>query len=251
MKVSLRLKDKVVVITGAGSGIGRSIAERFSAEGAQVVIVDIDEKGLKDTFSRVEQYAPSLSIRTDVSVSSQVNDMVKQTISRFGRIDVLVNNAGIEMSGTVVSLKESEWDRVMNVNLKGTYLCSRFVIPHMTQTGGGSIVNMSSDLGISPIPNVAAYAATKGGIIALTKAMAKDHAKDKIRINCLAPGPIETPLLRRFQPEHILKIITEVLLPMGRLGTPEEVAKAALFLASEDASFITGTVLTVSGGLVG
>jgi len=177
--------------------------------------------------------------------------MVKQAISHFGRIDVLVNNAGIEMSGTVASIQESDWDRVINVNLKGTYLCSHFVIPHMTRNGGGSIVNMSSDLGISPIPNVAAYAATKGGIIALTKAMAKDHAKDKIRINCLAPGPIETPLLRRFQPEHILKMVTEVLLPMGRLGTAEEVAKAALFLASDDASFITGVILPVNGGLVG
>jgi len=121
----------------------------------------------------------------------------------------------------------------------------------MIRNGGGSIVNMSSDLGISPIPNVAAYAATKGGIIAMTKAMAKDHAKDKIRINCLAPGPIETPLLRRFQPDHILKMVTEVLLPMGRLGTAEEVAKAALFLASDDASFITGVILPVNGGLVG
>ena len=217
-----------------------------------MVLVDIDDRGLKETHSSIiQQGREALSVQTDVSDSSQVSIMVKQTISHFGRIDVLVNNAGIEMSGTVASIQESDWDRVISVNLKGTYLCSHFVIPHMIRNGGGSIVNMSSDLGISPIPNVAAYAATKGGIIAMTKAMAKDHAKDKIRINCLAPGPIETPLLRRFQPDHILKMVTEVLLPMGRLGTAEEVAKAALFLASDDASFITGVILPVNGGLVG
>ena len=248
----MRIKEKVAIITGAGSGIGRGITRHFSEEGARVVLVDIDERGLKETQSSIiQQGREALSVQTDVSVSSQVSNMVKQAISHFGRIDVLVNNAGIEMSGTVASIQESDWDRVINVNLKGTYLCSHFVIPHMIRNGGGSIVNMSSDLGISPIPNVAAYAATKGGIIALTKAMAKDHAKDKIRINCLAPGPIETPLLRRFQPDHILKMVTEVLLPMGRLGTAEEVAKAALFLASDDASFITGVILPVNGGLVG
>lgn len=188
-------------------------------------------------------------VRTDVSSASQVNNLMKETISRFGKIDVLSNNAGIEMSGTVMSLTEENWDRVMNVNLKGTFLCSHFAVPYIAKNGG-AIVNMSSDLGLSPIPNVAAYAATKGGIIALTKAMAKDHAKDRIRVNCVAPGPIETPLLHRFQPEQVLKMVTDVLLPMGRLGTADEVAKAVLFLASDEASFVTGAILTVNGGLV-
>lgn len=192
-------------------------------------------------------------VQTDVSNVSQVENLIQETLTTFGRLDVLVNNAGLELPKTIIDTTEAEWDRLMEVNLKGVFLCSRASIPAMRRQGGGVIVNVASELGLVGGSEIAAYCATKGGVVQLTKAMAVDHASDGIRVNCVCPGPVETTLLEATiqgssDPEEERRSIVEKTL-VKRVGRPEEIANVILFLASNESSYMTGSIVVVDGGV--
>lgn len=247
----MRLENKIAIITGAKRGIGHAIAVRFLSEGAHVVIADVQDataevQALGGTASRIH------SIKTDVSSDADVRELIRQTIEMFGRIDILVNNAGIEFAKTVVTTTESEWDQLMAVNLKGVFLCSRAVIPVMQQQGGGVIINIASELGLVGEAGVAAYCASKGGVVMLSKALAIDHGPEGIRVNCLCPGPVTTQLLEDVfassDDPTAMRTAFESQTVLKRLGRPEEVAAAAAFLACDDSSFMAGADLVVDGG---
>lgn len=248
----MRLQEKVAIITGASSGIGLATALRFLEEGAKVIAADV-RNSLEEAEVKGANGRAPVPVQMDVSVESQVNELMRQTVAQYGRIDILVNNAGIELAKTVTDTTESEWDRLMGVNLKGVFLCSKAAIPEMRRTGGGLIVNVASELGLVGAPEIAAYCASKGGVIQLTKAMAIDHAADNIRINCVCPGPTDTPLLDRIitsssDPERERHVTADRTL-LKRLGDPNEIANVILFLASDESSFMTGSVVVVDGGL--
>ena len=248
-----RFNDQVVMITGAASGIGKAATLLFLEENARVVAVDIDQAGLEalsqELDDKVERLLPMV---VDVVHLDQVEQMVRMVVQQWGRIDVLFNNAGIEDTDSITNTTEAMWDRQITVNLKSIFACSKFVIPLMQEAGHGTIVNTASIEGIVAEPRGAAYVASKGGIVMLTKEMALSYAADNIRVNCVCPGWIDTPMARRSIDKHggLEEMMPEIrrLQPLGRLGTPQEVAKAVLFLASDDASFITGTALMVDGG---
>lgn len=247
----MNLKGKVVIVTGAKSGIGLASAIRFADEGARVVVADIREAS-QEVGELVKRGTEAVFIQVDVSDESQVAALIEKTIAIFGRLDILVNNAGIELAKKVTDTTEAEWEHLMDVNLKGVFLCSKLAIPVMQRNGRGVIVNVASELGLVGGSEIAAYAASKGGVVQLTKAMAIDHASDGIRVNCIAPGPVSTPLL-----EEIIKsalnaelerqsIVGKTLLK--RLARPEEIANFIVFVASDEASYMTGAVVTVDGG---
>jgi NAD(P)-dependent dehydrogenase (short-subunit alcohol dehydrogenase family) len=247
-----RLQDKVAIITGGSSGIGVATTLRFLDEGAKVVTADLKDAP-REIKVKPANGGASFFMQTDVSRESQVYELMRQTVDKYGRIDVLVNNAGIELARKATDTTEKEWDRLMDVNVKGVFLCSKAAVGEMRGTGGGLIVNVASELGLVGGTEIAAYCASKGGVIQLTKAMAIDHAADNIRINCICPGPINTPLLHRIiessaDPESERQITIEKTL-LKRLGEPEEIANVILFLASEESSYMTGTVVVVDGGL--
>ncbi|RLG40077.1 MAG: short-chain dehydrogenase [Thermoproteota archaeon] len=245
-----RLEGKVAIITGAGSGIGRATALLFAEEGAKVVICDIAESGAEVCKEITERGGEAIFIKVDVSKAKDVAYLIEKTIERYGRLDVLVNNAGIPSSGTVLDITEAEWDRVLDVNLKGAFLCSKYAIPEMMKGGGGVIVNVASVLGLVGGKGEAAYCASKGGLIALTKALALDFAEYKIRVNCICPGSVETPMRQRIMaskaPEE--RRAAELKIPIKRVARPEEIARAILFLASDESSYMTGSTLVVDGG---
>lgn len=249
-----RLKGKVVIITGASSGIGKASASLFAEEQAKVVLADVDEQSGRQAVGKISASGgQSRFVSCDVSKPDDARMLAQTTIEAYGRIDALMNNAGVNPAGTVVDTSVELWDQVLDTNLKGVFLVSKFVIPVMKNQGGGVIVNVASVDGLLAILNEAAYIASKGGVISLTKAMAVDHAKDGIRVNCICPGAILTPLIDQWmttygrdKQEFLNEMVT--MHPVGRLGLPEDVAKAALFLISDEASFITGATLTVDGG---
>lgn len=247
----MRLNEKVAIITGAKSGIGLATALRFAAEGAKVVMADVKDAS-QEVREITKQGAEALFVQVDVSSEPQVNALIEKTVAAYGRLDVLVNNAGIELAKKVTDTTEVEWDRLMNVNLKGVFLCSKAAIPRMQRNGGGVIVNVASELGLVGGSEIAAYCASKGGVVQLTKAMAIDHVDDGVRVNCVAPGPVATALLETIietssNPEEERRSIVEKTL-LKRLARPEEIANVILFLASDESSYMTGSVVVVDGG---
>ena len=245
------LESKVVIVTGAASGIGRAAAIKFAENGAKVIVADIDEKGGNETVQRIEktgQKNVALYVKTDVSKARDAENCVRATMEKFGRLNGLFSNAGINPTGTVEDTSEELWDKILSINLKGMYLMSRASIPEMRKAGGGSIVCTASVDGILAIYNEAAYIASKGGIIALTKSMAIDFAKDKIRANCILPGAIRTPLLEKFMAENPSVGDQSKGHALNRIGEPEEVANMATFLLSDASSFVTGAAIPVDGG---
>jgi NAD(P)-dependent dehydrogenase (short-subunit alcohol dehydrogenase family) len=234
------------MVTGAASGIGLSTANLFESRGAKVIRVD--KAFAKSKLSDDD----GVKFGADLRIEAQVQKLIGDVEVSVRGLHVIVNCAGMEMKGTVLDLTEESYDLVMDTNVKSIFLVCKYGIPLLLKTSQrGSVINISSDLGLQPIPGVDAYSASKGAIISLTKAMSKNWAKTGLRINCVAPGPIETPLLRRFLDSKTLEFVKEVMLPQGRLGTVDEVAKVVAFLASDDSSLINGAVITANGGLVG
>jgi len=251
----VRLRDKVAIVTGGGTGIGRAIAMLFAQEGARVVVAGRTEAIGAATVADIRQAGGiALFVRADVSRNEDVLHLIETTVRQFGRLDILVNNAGIGGPGKLLAdMGEEEWDAVIDINLKGHFLCCKYAIPYMRAAGGGVIINVSSVLGCLMLPGITAYAASKAGVFALTKALALEVARDGIRVNCLVPGSIDTPMMWEGLTEEQRRAVEPLVAeaePMGRLGTPEEIARAALFLASEDSSFMTGAPLIVDGGLL-
>lgn len=252
----MRFKDKIAVVTGAATGIGGATADAFSAEGASVVLSDVNEAELNARTERLRAAGGDcLAVLADVSIPSDARRIAQEAVSAFGGIDCLVASAGIQTYGSVVSTDEDVWDRTLDVNVKGVYLAAKYCVPEMAKRGGGAVVTVASVQGLFSQPNVAAYAASKGAVIAMTRTMAIDHAADNIRANSICPGSIETPLLRfaaeQMQPEDPDGAIKEWggLHVLGRVGQPEEMAQVALFLCSDASSFITGAAIVADGGL--
>ncbi|MCS7277157.1 MAG: SDR family oxidoreductase [Dehalococcoidia bacterium] len=252
----MRLQGKVALITGAASGIGRATALLFGREGARVMCVDINGEGAKATAEAIAAAGGEAAwTQADVASDADAQRMVRETVERFGRLDILFNNAGVEIAGPVTAVPEERWDWLMSINLKGVYLGCKYAIPEMLKSGGGAIVNTASGAGLMGIPGLSAYCASKGGVILLTKSLAMEWATQGIRVNCVCPGVIRTPMVERAvtllggaaDPEEAWRRLGRVH-PIGRVGEPEEVARAVLFLASDEASFITGVALPVDGG---
>lgn len=242
----MHFQDKVVIITGGASGIGEATARRFSAEGARVVIADYSEHGAALADELGAAGGSALFVRTDVGDSAQVKTLMARTIEVFGRIDILFANAGIAADAPIDQLDEDSWRRTIDINLTGVFLCNKYAAERMVAQGGGVIVNCGSIHSHVGKSGVTAYAVAKGGVKLLTQTLSIDLAPKGIRVNAVCPGYIDTPLLAKAPPE--MKAALAKLHPMGRLGRAEEVANAVLFLASDEASFITGSSLMVDGG---
>lgn len=249
----MRLENKVCIVTGGGSGIGRATCRVFAREGARLVLVEKRSDWAEETARGIREAGGEvLTVSADVSKASEVRRMVEDALERFGRIDVLVNNAGYGIPGTVVETSEEDWAALLSVNLTGVFLCSKYVIPAMAGQGG-AIVNVASVVASVGITNRAAYCASKGGVAALTRAMALDHVADGIRVNAIAPGTINSPffddMLAKSEDPRALREGLENRQAMRRLGEPEEIAKGILYLACDESSFCTGSILTVDGGM--
>ena len=242
----MRLSGKVAIITGGGSGIGKAIAQAFVREGAKVVIAGRDTKKLDRAAAEIG--GECLAVSADVSSANDVQKLVSAAMETFKRIDILVNNAAMLLPGTAESISEEDFDQTFNINVRGLWLLSRAVLPHMRATGGGSIINIGSVLSLLGARNRVAYSASKGAVMAMTKAMALDHAAENIRVNCIAPGIVATEMVEKFNTDEAARRQREAMHPMGRFGQPEEVANAAVFLASDESGWTTGSVITVDGG---
>lgn len=251
----MRLKEKVAIITGAGSGQGKASARIFAEQGAAVVIAEWNAEAGKQVEEELRAAGhEALFIKTDISSEENVQSMVKEIKERYGKIDILFNNAGIGFSSrsrfAMASILETplqDWNSILGINLNGVFLMSKYIIPIMIEQGSGSVINNSSLNGIIGVTGADAYTASKGGVVALTRVMAADYGKHNIRVNCICPGAINTPMIGEVLdiPEIAKNYETG---PLGRVGEPEEIAQAALFLASDEASYITGVILPVDGG---
>ena len=244
---------KIVIVTGAGVGIGRSAAVLFAECGASVVVNSLTPANGTETLRLVQRNSDGIYVQADVSCSQDAERLVHEAVSRYGRVDILVNNAGIVLPGKVDNITEGDWDRTMQVNLKGVFLPSRYVIPLMKSQGGGVIVNVASSVAIKGVKDRAAYAASKGGVVSLTKAMAADYIEANIRVNCVCPGTTDTPSLKRRidafdDPEAALKNFI-ARQPMGRFGRGEEIAASILFASCDDCAFMNGAIIPIDGGM--
>lgn len=247
------LKGKTAIITGGACGIGRATAHLFAREGAAVVIADRNEPSGQAVAGEITALGGRAIFESaNVTRATDCQRVVERSIREFGGIHVLFNNAGIIRRASIVELSEQDWDRVMTVNVKSVFLMSRQVVPLMAQAGGGSIINMASGWGLNGGPKAAVYCASKGAVVLLTKAMAVDHGPQKIRVNCICPGDTDTEMLhneaQQLGESHDRLLAEAARRPLGRVGQPEEIAQAALYLASDAASFVTGTALVVDGG---
>jgi NAD(P)-dependent dehydrogenase (short-subunit alcohol dehydrogenase family) len=249
----MRLKDKVMLITGAGSGIGRQTALLCGREGARIAAVDLNEQTAQETASRIAaEGGQALAIRADVSSAADCARMIQTAEHSFGRLDVLFNNAGIShlADDDAVATEEAVWDLTMSVNLKGVFLGCKYGIPALRRAGGGSLINTASFVALlgAATPQIA-YTASKGGVLAMTRELAVVHARERIRVNALCPGPLRTELLMKYLDTEEKRQRRLVHIPLGRFGEAEEIARAVLFLASDESSFITGTAFVVDGGI--
>lgn len=245
----MRLKGKTAIVTGGANGIGKKTAEIFAEEGAKVVIADFDvESGQKAADEINEKFGNALFVEVDVSDIESSKNLINKTVEEFGKLDVLVNNAGITADGFLTKMDEKQWDRVIDINLKGVFNCSKFAAEHMMENGEGVILNASSVVGLYGNIGQTNYAATKFGVIGLTKTWAKELAPKGIRVNAVAPGYTNTAMMETV-PQKVLDSLIKKT-PMKRLGEVEDIANAYLFLASDEASYVNGTILNVDGGLV-
>jgi NAD(P)-dependent dehydrogenase (short-subunit alcohol dehydrogenase family) len=244
----MKLKGKVAFVTGFGSGLGQAIAMLFAREGASVAGTSTTEAKGRETVALIEKEGGQAWFRSgDVANSARMKALVEGTVTQFGGLDIVVNSAGVRTNGSITEITEEDWDRTLDTNLKGVFVVSRLAIPAMIKRGGGVIINIAARSGIAGQAGRAAYCASKGGMITLTEAMAMDHAKDKIRVNCICPGPTRTPMVDTSTPEKLARYETRV--PLGRIGEPQDVAYAALYLASDEASFVTAAILPVDAGM--
>ena len=249
----MRLRNRVALVTGGTSGIGQATALLLAEEGAQVAITGRSESRGRKVRAEIEQAGgQAIFVRADVRFADECRRTVEDTVQAFGRLDILVNNAGVLYPNTVLDCTEEEWDLTVDISLKGTFLMSKYALPIMIAQGSGAIVNIASGWGLVGGNEAAAYCAAKGGVVLLTKAMAIDHSQQGIRVNCVCPGDVDTPML--VQDANSRGMSWDAYWaeasdrPMGRVGQPKEIAKAVLFLASDDASFVTGAILAVDGG---
>ncbi|MGH2597781.1 MAG: SDR family NAD(P)-dependent oxidoreductase [Dehalococcoidia bacterium] len=247
-----RLENKVAVITGAGSGMGRATALLFAREGAAVLVADVNERGGEETVERIAaEGGRAAFLRTDVASSEDVHAMLHDALDRFGALDVLFNNAGIAgESGRLAEQSEASWQRVLDINLTGVYLGMRHAIPVMLERGGGSIISTASVAGMVGFAGAAAYCAAKAGVISLTRVAAVEYARWNIRVNCICPGVVETPLLAEIYGGDVEADRPRLLRrqPLPRFGTPEDIAQMALYLASDESAYVTGAAMVVDGG---
>jgi NAD(P)-dependent dehydrogenase (short-subunit alcohol dehydrogenase family) len=250
----IRLQGETALITGGGTGLGRAIALAFAREGANVSVAGRRLEPLQEVAREIEQGGGKVStVGCDVTDAQEATRAVAETTARFGRLTILVNNAGTLHVSTIETIPEEEWDRVMTVNVKGPFLMSRAALPELRRAGGGAIVNIGSILGLIGAKERAAYCASKGGVTMLTRAMALDHAHENIRVNCICPAIVETDLVRglfdRAPDGEALRRARAALIPLGRMGKPEDVAEMAVFLASRESSWMTGAAIPLDGGL--
>ncbi len=244
-----RLAGRTAIVTGAARGIGRGIAQALAAEGASVVVADRDEDGAGRVAAELSVGgASALAIRVDVGIEEEAQRLAGESLAAFGRIDVLVNNAGIASAAPLVDTALAEWNRVLGVDLTGVFLCSRAVVPAMIAQRSGTIVNVGSQLGIRGAPNLAAYCAAKAGVHGLTKALARELAPHGIRVNAVAPGPVDTDILADVDEATMDGILAEI--PLGRVARVDEIAPIVVLLASDEGAYFTGSVVNVSGGHV-
>lgn len=244
-----RMKDKIILITGAARGIGLSIAEVFGREGGTIIILDLFQDGVDQAVAQLKQKSfQADGYAVNVTDSNAVETIVSEIITRYERIDILINNAGIAKDNLILRMKEEEWDAVLAVNLKGAFICTQKISRHMLKQKSGVIINMASVIGIMGNSGQANYAASKGGLIAFTKSCAKEFASRQIRVNAIAPGFIQTEMTTHLPADVVAKYAEAI--PLNKMGTPEDVAYACLFLASSEAEYITGQTIQVDGGLI-